>query len=46
MKGDLTFVRVAGIPLLFISSAEVALDLLEKRSAIYSDKPAAVIDYL
>jgi hypothetical protein len=45
-KGDIIFFKVMGAPMILISSAEVALDLMEKRSAIYSDKPAMTIDDL
>jgi hypothetical protein len=44
--GDIIFFRVMGTPMLLISSAEAALDLMEKRSAIYSDKPTMTIDTL
>lgn len=37
--GDLVYVENFGSPMLFINSYEVTSDLLEKRSAIYSDRP-------
>jgi hypothetical protein len=45
-EGDIVFFRVMGKPMLLISSADIALDLMEKRSGIYSDKPAMIIDEL
>ncbi|KAI0698594.1 cytochrome P450 [Cytidiella melzeri] len=44
--GDIVFLQVLGTPMLIISSAVVALDLMEKRSSLYSDKPASVMDEL
>src|ERR1700761_4917002 len=37
--GDLTYLNVLGTPILVTSSFEVAHDLLEKRSALYSSRP-------
>ncbi|KAJ3486701.1 hypothetical protein NLI96_g4059 [Meripilus lineatus] len=37
--GDLIHLNVFGKNLLFINSAKVAIDLLDKRSIIYSDRP-------
>jgi hypothetical protein len=45
-KGDLIFFKAIDTPMLLISSTDIALDLMEKRSAIYSDRPACVMDEL
>lgn len=37
--GDMVYVENFGSPMLFINSYDVVSDLLEKRSAIYSDRP-------
>jgi len=37
--GDLVYTKVFGQTILFVNSVEVAQDLLEKRSKIYSDRP-------
>ncbi|KAI0770762.1 putative CyP450 monooxygenase [Irpex lacteus] len=44
--GDIIFFRVLGTPMLLVSSADIILDLNEKRSSIYSDRPLWVIDEL
>ncbi|KAJ7283455.1 cytochrome P450 [Mycena rebaudengoi] len=41
--GDLCSVTVLGQPLIIIGSAKVAIDLLDKRSAIYSDRPVCTM---
>lgn len=37
--GDVIYVENLGQPLIFLNSYEAAADLLEQRSAIYSDRP-------
>ncbi|KAE9404451.1 cytochrome P450 [Gymnopus androsaceus JB14] len=37
--GDICSVTVLGQPLIILNSAKVAVDLLDKRSSIYSDRP-------
>ena len=37
--GDICSVTVLGQPIIIINSAEVACDMLDKKSAIYSDRP-------
>ncbi|KAF8165086.1 cytochrome P450 [Crassisporium funariophilum] len=37
--GDLCSVTVLGQPLIIINSAKIAMDMLDKKSAIYSDRP-------
>ncbi|KAF4585218.1 hypothetical protein EYR40_002055 [Pleurotus pulmonarius] len=44
--GDVMYLRVFGRNLLVISSLEAAIDLFEKRSAIYSDRPKRVMGQL
>ncbi|KAF5393735.1 hypothetical protein D9757_000328 [Collybiopsis confluens] len=38
--GDISSVTVLGQPLIILNSAKVAVDLLDKRSSIYSDRPS------
>lgn len=44
--GDMVFTQVMDTPMLLVSSTEVAFDLLDKRSAIYSDRIASVMNEL
>lgn len=44
--GDMTLLRVLNTPMLVISSADIAQDLMEKRSALYSDRQKSTIDTL
>ncbi|KAG8986321.1 hypothetical protein FRB94_010225 [Tulasnella sp. JGI-2019a] len=41
--GPVTYLNVAGQPVLIINAQEAAVDLLDKRSAIYSDRPRFVM---
>lgn len=41
--GSIVYLHVFGQGLVFLNTSEVAVDLLEKRGAIYSDKPALVM---
>ncbi|KAJ7499265.1 cytochrome P450 [Mycena latifolia] len=41
--GDICSVNILGQPLIIIGSAKVAIDLLDKRSAIYSDRPVCTM---
>ncbi|KAG8877873.1 hypothetical protein FRB97_002944 [Tulasnella sp. 331] len=41
--GPLNYISILGRPILIINTQEVALDLLEKRAAIYSDRPRFVM---
>ncbi|KAG9025531.1 hypothetical protein FRB95_010080 [Tulasnella sp. JGI-2019a] len=41
--GPVTYLNVAGKPILVINTQEAAIDLLEKRAAIYSDRPRMVM---
>ncbi|KAF7375498.1 putative monooxygenase [Mycena sanguinolenta] len=38
--GNIVYVNALGEPLFIINSAKVAIDLLDKRSSIYSDRPS------
>ena len=39
LSGDLVYLNVLGNSLLYCNSAEMAYELFERRSAIYSDRP-------
>ncbi|CAE6411312.1 unnamed protein product [Rhizoctonia solani] len=39
LKSDIVFLNILGQKLVVLSSAELASDILEKRSALYSDRP-------
>lgn len=41
--GDIVYLHVFGQGLLFLNTYEIAIDLLERKGAIYSDKPARVM---
>ncbi|OCH88011.1 cytochrome P450 [Obba rivulosa] len=41
--GDIVYLHVFGQGLVFLNSIEVAVDLLEKKGSIYSDKPSLVM---
>lgn len=41
--GYIVFIRVLGRSILIVNSLQAALDLMEKRSAKYSDRPTSVI---
>ncbi|KAI0092430.1 cytochrome P450 [Irpex rosettiformis] len=42
--GDIIFLRTVSTPMLIVSSSDIAFDLMDKRSAIYSSKEASVMD--
>ncbi|KAI0798709.1 cytochrome P450 [Irpex lacteus] len=44
--GDVVFYKVLNTPMMLISSADIILELTERRSSMYSDKPPLVIDEL
>ncbi|CAA7262455.1 unnamed protein product [Cyclocybe aegerita] len=44
--GEIMHIDVVGRPLIVISSSKAAKDLLDKRSAIYSDRPHSVMAHL
>ncbi|KAG9027418.1 hypothetical protein FRB95_007786 [Tulasnella sp. JGI-2019a] len=41
--GPLTYLNVAGQPMIVINTQEAAMDLLDKKTAIYSDRPRFVM---
>ncbi|KAG2149337.1 cytochrome P450 [Suillus clintonianus] len=41
--GDIVYARLLNKPVIVINSEEVAKDLFERRSAIYSDKPQSIV---
>ncbi|EIW55459.1 cytochrome P450 [Trametes versicolor FP-101664 SS1] len=41
--GDMVYLEVFGKPMLILSTHDVALDLLEKRSALYSDRVQSIM---
>ena len=43
LKGDIVYLHVLGIGLVFINSIDAASDLMDKRGSIYSDKPSLVM---
>jgi hypothetical protein len=43
LAGEVVYLHVLGIGLVFINSPDAANDLLDKRGSIYSDKPSFVM---
>ncbi|CDO74150.1 hypothetical protein BN946_scf185043.g200 [Trametes cinnabarina] len=43
LYGDVAYLRVFGQGLLFLNTYEAAIDLLDKKGSIYSDKPSLVM---
>ena len=41
--GDLFYLNAAGQPIVILNSRKVCVDLLERRAAIYSDRPPNVV---
>ena len=46
LLGDIVYAQVMGTPMLVVSSPDIAFDLLDKRSAIYSDRSVSVMNEL
>ncbi|KAL1941769.1 hypothetical protein VTO73DRAFT_6769 [Trametes versicolor] len=44
--GDMVYMNVLGQPMLILGSHDIALDLLEKRSALYSDRSQSTMAHL
>ena len=42
-SGDLIYLNAAGQPVVIINSQKVAVELLDRRAAIYSDRPRNVV---
>ncbi|KAI0302992.1 cytochrome P450 [Russula brevipes] len=43
MYGDLIYLNVAGQPMVILNSQRVAVDLLDRRASIYSDRPHSIV---
>ena len=43
VTGDLVSINLLGKPIVFIGSLDVAQDLLDKRSSIYSDRSKSIV---
>jgi hypothetical protein len=41
--GDLIYLNAAGQPIVIINSQKVAVELLDRRAGIYSDRPSDVV---
>ncbi len=44
--GDLTYIENIGIPMLIINSYETCIELLNKRSAIYSSRHSSMMAHM
>lgn len=42
--GDIVYVEALSTPMVIVSTPEIAFELLDKRSAIYSDRPVFPTD--
>lgn len=42
-SGGVVYVHVLGVGIVFLNTAEAAIDLLDKRGSIYSDKPSLMM---
>jgi hypothetical protein len=43
MLGNVIYLHALGMPIVVLNSVEAAVDLLDKRSSIYSDRPRLVM---
>lgn len=43
MKGDVIYLEILGRPIVLLQSAQAVIDLLDKQSGIYSDRPHMVM---
>ncbi len=43
LQGDLIYLNAAGQPVVIINSPRVAIALLDRRAAIYSDRPRNIV---
>ena len=43
MPGEIVYLNIMGKDMIVLNSSKVAVDLLEKRSAIYSNRPVATM---
>ena len=46
LDSDIVFIHLPMQPTLLLTSAQAVSDLMDKRSTIYSDKPATIMDEL
>lgn len=42
--GDIMYINILGQPMIVIGSVDIALELMDKRSGIYSDRPFSTLD--
>jgi hypothetical protein len=42
-KGPIVHINVMGQPLILLSGHKITADLLERRAAIYSDRPRSIV---
>jgi len=42
-QGDIFYLNAAGQPIIILNSRKVAVDLLERRAGIYSDRPTNIV---
>ena len=43
LLGDLIYINAAGQPVIIINSPKVGVELLDRRAAIYSDRPRNIV---
>ena len=43
LLGDIVYIHVFGQGLVFLNTYDITVDLMDKRGAIYSDKPALIM---
>lgn len=43
VTGDLVYLRIFGQGILFLNSVEATIEILEKRGAMYADRPRTVM---
>jgi hypothetical protein len=41
--GDLIYLNAAGQPIIVVNSQRIAVDLFDRRAAIYSDRPQSIV---
>ena len=45
LPGDLIYLNVAGQPMVIINSPRIGVALLDRRTAIYSDRPRSIVAF-
>ncbi|VDC01479.1 unnamed protein product [Peniophora sp. CBMAI 1063] len=43
--GDMVYLNAMGQPMIVLNSSSIAMDLLERRAAIYSDRPTMIVSH-